>query len=46
MGEDRRASQTDDQDFEHSCLAGIWFKFVDSHIQHRSHQADDDIAKA
>jgi len=46
MSEDRRASQTDDQDLQRSCLAAIWFEFVDRHTQHRCYQGNDDSIKA
>jgi len=45
MSEDRRA-KTDDQDFQRSCLAAIWFEVVDCHIQRRCHQANDETIKA
>jgi hypothetical protein len=46
MSEECRASHTDDQDFQPSCLAWFWFKLVDSRIQHGGDQADEDIVKA
>ena len=46
MSEDRRASQTDDQDFQRSCLAAIWFEVVDRYIQQRCYQGNDNSIKA
>jgi len=46
MSGDCRASQANDQEFQRSCLTVIWFNVVDSHIQHRCDQADDEAIKA
>jgi hypothetical protein len=46
MNEECRASHIDDQDSQPGCLAWIWFKLVDSRIQHGDGQADEDIVKA
>jgi hypothetical protein len=46
MSEDCRASQANDQEFQRSCLTVIWFNVVDSHIQHRCDQADDEAINA
>jgi hypothetical protein len=46
MSEDRRASQTNDQEFQRICLAAIWFEVVDSHEQRRRDRVNDKDVKA
>jgi hypothetical protein len=46
MSEDRRDSETDDQEFQRSCLAAVWFHVIECHIQHGCYQANDEIIKA